>query len=102
MARSTASKSNPSAALPSTALWTGRAGESLAKSLSRVASKRERVVVRRNGKNVAAIVPMEDLAALEKLEDRRDLRAARKALADAKKKGEKPIPWSKAKKALGL
>src|SRR3989338_10375251 len=96
MARSSASKSNSSAAPPSTALWAGREGESLAKSLSRVASKRERVIVRRNGKNVAAIVPMEDLAALEELEDRRDLRAAKKALADAKKKGEKPIPWANA------
>ena len=57
--------------------------------------------MRRNGKSVAAIVPMEDLAALEELEDRRDLRAAKKALADAKKKGEKPIPWAKAKKELG-
>lgn len=76
--------------------------ESLARSLDRVASKRERIIVRRNGKNVAAIVPLEDLAALEELEDRRDLRAARKALADAKKKGEKPIPWAKAKKELGL
>ncbi|OFV90440.1 MAG: hypothetical protein A3H28_10050 [Acidobacteria bacterium RIFCSPLOWO2_02_FULL_61_28] len=73
----------------------------LARSLDRVASKRERVIVRRNGRNVAAIVPMEDLAALEELEDRRDLRAAKKALADAKKKGEKPIPWAKAKKELG-
>ena len=74
----------------------------LARSLDRVASKRERVIVRRNGRNVAAIVPMEDLAALEELEDRRDLKLARKALADAKKKGEKPIPWTKAKKELGL
>ncbi len=57
MARITASKSE----------------ESLAQSLSRAASKRERIIVRRNGKNVAAIVPMEDLAALEELEDRRDL-----------------------------
>ena len=76
--------------------------ESLARTLQRVAGKRERVIVRRSGKNVAAIVSMEDLVALEELEDRRDLRAAKKALADAKRKGEKPIPWAKAKKELGL
>ncbi|MBI1955125.1 MAG: type II toxin-antitoxin system Phd/YefM family antitoxin [Acidobacteria bacterium] len=81
---------------------TSKAKESFAETLRRVASKRERVVVRRKGKNVAAIVPMEDLAALEELEDRRDLKLARKALADAKKKSEKPIPWTKAKKELGL
>ena len=85
-----------------TRITASEAKESLARSLSRVALKRERIIVRRNGKNVAAIVPMEDLAALEELEDRRDLRAAKKALADAKKKGEKPIPWAKAKKELGL
>ena len=78
------------------------ANQAFTRTLNRVASKRERIIVRRNGKNVAAIVPMEDLAALEKLEDRRDLRAAKKALAEAKKKGEKPIPWAKAKKELGL
>ena len=81
---------------------TSEAKRPFAETLDRVASKRERVIVRRNGKSVAAIVPMEDLAALEELEDRRDLRAAKKALADAKKKGEKPIPWAKAKKELGL
>ena len=83
-------------------ITTREASQAFAATLDRVASKRERVIVRRNGKNVAAIVPMEDLAALEKLEDRRDLRAAKKALADATKKGEKPIPWAKAKKELGL
>ena len=76
--------------------------QTFAQTLRRVTSKRERIIVRRNGRSVAAIVPMEDLAALERLEDRRDLRAAKKALADAKKKGEKPIPWAKAKKELGL
>ena len=76
--------------------------ESFARTLHRVASKRERVIVHRNGKSVAAIVPMEDLVELEELENRRDLRAAKKALADAKKKGEKPIPWAKAKRDLGL
>ena len=81
---------------------TSEAKSSFAETLNRVAGKRERVIVRRNGKSVAAIVPMEDLSALEELEDRRDLRAAKKALADAKKKGEKPIPWAKAKRELGL
>ena len=81
---------------------TSTAKESFAETLRRVASKRERVIVRRKGKNVAAIVPLEDLATLEELEDRRDLERAKKALADAKKKGEKPIPWTKAKKELGL
>ena len=83
-------------------ITTREASRTFAKTLTRVARKRERIVVRRNGKSVAAIVPLEDLAALEKLEDRRDLRAAKKAMADARKKGERPIPWARAKKELGL
>ncbi len=79
-----------------------KASQSFRETLNRVASKRERVIVRSQGKDVAAIVPMEDLAALEKLEDRQDLEQATRALADAKKKGERPIPWAKAKRKLGL
>ena len=79
-----------------------KASQSFRETLNRVASKRERVIVCSQGKDVAAIVPMDDLAALEKLEDRQDLEQATKALADAKKKGERPIPWAKAKRKLGL
>lgn len=79
-----------------------KASQSFRETLNRVASKRERVIVRSQGKDVAAVVPMDDLAALEKLEDRQDLEQATRALADAKKKGERPIPWAKAKRKLGL
>ena len=85
-----------------TRISTGNAKQSFAETLHRVASKRERVIVSSQGKDVAAIVPIEDLVALEEMEDRRDLEQAKKALADARKKGEKPIPWAKAKKELGL
>ena len=45
---------------------------------------------------------MDDLALLEAIETREDVKAARKVLADMKRKGEKPIPWDKLKKDLGL
>ena len=83
-------------------ITTHKAKESFAEKLNRVVSKQERIIVRRNGKDVAALVPMEDLVSLEELEDRRDLEEAKRAIADAKRKGEKPIPWAKAKKELGL
>ena len=67
-------------------------------ALNRVAYGKERLVLKRRGKGVAAIVPMEDLEAIEAMEDKIDLAMARKAL---KEKG-KPIPWEKAKKQLGL
>ena len=41
------------------------------------------------------LIPLDDLALIEELEDRRDAEEARKALADGK--GEKPIPWAQAK-----
>ncbi len=51
----------------------------LADALNRVAYGGERVVLQRRGKGVAALVSMEDLALLEMIEDREDLRAALKA-----------------------
>lgn len=68
--------------------------------LSRVEYGHERVAVTRHGKPVAAVVPLEDLEALEALEDALDLAEAAKALAEAKRKGA--APWRKVKKELGL
>ncbi len=47
--------------------------------VNRVIYQGERAVLQRRGKNVAAIVSLEDLARLEALEDEADLRAAKKA-----------------------
>lgn len=74
----------------------------LADTLNRVAYQGERVVLERRGKGVAAIVPMEDLAALERMEDEKDAHEAKKALTDMKRKGLKPIPWEQVKAELGL
>ncbi|MCH7978635.1 MAG: type II toxin-antitoxin system Phd/YefM family antitoxin [Acidobacteria bacterium] len=68
--------------------------------LNRVAYGGERIVLHRRGKDVAALVPLEDFALLEKLEDNIDLKEARTALAEAKKKGT--IPWKKIKADLNL
>ncbi len=59
--------------------------------LNRVAYRGERIVLHRRGKDVAAIVSLEDLQILEELEDARDLKDARAALKEAKKKGTKPL-----------
>ncbi len=73
-----------------------------ADALNRVAYGGERVVLERRGKGVAALVSMEDLALLEAMEEREDVRAAKRALAEMKRKGQKPIPWEKVKAELGL
>jgi prevent-host-death family protein len=79
---------------------TTEARENLAEILNRVAYGKDRVRIARRGKVLAAIVPIEDLEALERLEDEIDLREAKKALADVKKNGA--IPWEEAKEDLGL
>ncbi len=80
----------------------GKVRQDFAETVNRVAYGGERIVLHRRGRNLAALIPLEDLALLEELEDRQDAQEARKALADAKAKGEKPIPWAQAKKKLGL
>ena len=66
-------------------------------ALNTVAYAGERIAINRHGKRVAVLVPVDDLAMLEALEDRFDVALAKKAL---KEKGV--IPWSRAKKKLGI
>jgi prevent-host-death family protein len=67
--------------------------------LGRVAYGHERVIVKRSGKDFAALIPVEDLELLEKLEDEMDLKEALRRLADG---GDKAIPIEQARKELGL
>jgi len=79
---------------------TSVARDSLADTLNRVSYSKERIVIRRHGKDMAALVPIEDLIFLEALEDRMDLEEARAALAEAGEKGT--IPWERVKRDLGI
>ena len=72
------------------------AREHLADLGNRVALRGERVVVERRGKGLFALVPVEDVELLERLENRIDLEAIRAA------KDEPSKPWAEVKKALGL
>ncbi len=76
-----------------------RAREQLADLVNRAAYAKERVGLTRHGRRVAAIVSIEDLALLERLEDRIDLDAARAALAENE---DAPEAWEDVRKALGL
>lgn len=76
------------------------ARDSMSETISRVSYGKERIVIRRHGKELAALVPIEDLRFLEELEDRMDLEEARAALAEAEEQGA--IPWEKVKRELGL
>jgi prevent-host-death family protein len=76
---------------------TVEARDQLSTIINRAAFGKERVVLTRRGKELAAVVPIEDVKLLEDLEDRLDLEAAREAL-----KEEGTIPWEKVKAELGL
>ncbi len=81
-------------------LAAGAARKDLAEILNKVAYGKERIVLQRRGKDVAALVPVEDLALLEELEDRLDLEEARRALADPENRER--ARWEKVKAELGL
>jgi prevent-host-death family protein len=75
-----------------------KARERLAEILNDVAGRGDRVILHRHGKDVAAVIPVDDLALLESLEDRYDVEAARAALAES----DERVAWSDLKKELGL
>lgn len=60
----------------------------------------DRAVIARHGKKLAALVPIEDLELLQALEDKLDLAAAKKVLAESR--GKATVPWKKLKAELGL
>jgi hypothetical protein len=55
--------------------------------ISRVAYGHERVVLERYGRDLIALVPLEDLKLLEALEDRADIEVARAARAEVDTEG---------------
>ena len=71
-----------------------------AEIVNRVAYGRERVLVGRHGKPVAALIPVEDLELLEYLEDQVDARTLRKARKAVEREGA--VPWPKVKADAGL
>ena len=87
-----------------TRLNVSKAREEFPEMLNRAAYGKERTIVSRRGKEMAAVIPIEDLQLLERLAreemDRLDIEAARAALAEARDKGT--ISLAKAKKRLGL
>ena len=70
--------------------------------LERAAKRKERVILTRRGKPVAALVPIEDLNFLEAIEDRLDADEFERAKDEFERSGEPTIPWEKIKAELDL
>ncbi len=66
--------------------------EEYAASINRAAYGKERVRIAREGQDIAAVIPIEDLELLEELEDRLDVLEAFDAIKEAFQKGG-VIPW---------
>jgi len=79
---------------------TVEARKQISEIINRAAFGKERMILTRRGKELVAVVPIEDIKLLEALEDRMDLEEARASLLEAKKKGT--VSWEKIKKELGL
>ena len=62
----------------------------LAEVVNAAKYRKERLVLTRHNKPVAALVPFEDYQLLEALEDKEDLKAALAALDDA---DDELVPW---------
>ena len=78
-----------------TRLNVSKAREEFPEIVNRAAYGNERTIVSRRGKDLAAVIPMDDLPLLERLAleemDRLDLGDARAALAEAEKQGTVPL-----------
>ena len=87
-----------------TRLNVSKAREEFPEIVNRAAYGNERTIVSRRGKDLAAVISMDDLRLLELLAqeemDRIDIEDARAALKEAEEKGT--IPLREARKRLGL
>jgi prevent-host-death family protein len=79
---------------------TADARRNLAELVNRVAYGKERVVLTRHGKQLCALVPIEDLSFLDKLH----AAAERRDIADAlgEQSGGEAVTWAELKRELGL
>ena len=78
-----------------TRLNVSKAREEFPEVVNRAAYGKERTIVSRRGKDLAAVIPIEDLRLLDRLAqeemDRIDLEDARAALKEAEEKGTIPL-----------
>jgi len=76
------------------------AREHFAEVVNRVAYGKERIVLSRRGKPVAAMVSMDDLLLLQALEERADKAAVREAEDESARLGT--IPWETIRRDCGV
>lgn len=73
--------------MTTTSVNTLDAKEGFSELINRVSHNKERIILVRRGKDIAAIVPLEDLALLEESQSKTDLEEAAEALKEARVNG---------------
>jgi prevent-host-death family protein len=81
-------------------LSVGEAREQFADLISKAAFGKERFIITKHGRERVAVIPIEDLRALERYEEEVLLSKTREALEDAKEHGTISIPALKEKYGL--
>lgn len=70
-----------------TSMTTIEAKEEFSELINRVSHHKERILLTRRGKEIAAIIPLEDLLLLQASQDKSDLHDAVEALKEARHQG---------------
>lgn len=73
--------------MSTTYITTIDAKEEFSELVNRVSHNKERIILTRRGKEIAAIVPLEDFLVLEQKQNRNDLEAALEAFQEARTRG---------------
>jgi prevent-host-death family protein len=73
--------------MTTTSITTADAKEEFSELLNRVTHHKERIILTRRGKEIAVIVPLEDLLTLQKSQSKNDLEEAVEALQEARNEG---------------
>ena len=83
-------------------MTTAEARDRFAELLNRTAFGKERVILTRRGKPLVAVIPLEDIALLEELEEQRDTKDFRTARAEFERGNRKTIPLADIAASLGI
>jgi prevent-host-death family protein len=77
--------------MTTTSINTADAKEEFTELVNRVAHHKERIILTRRDKEIAAIVPLEDLKLLEDSQNKNDLAEATEALKEARSQGTRTL-----------
>jgi prevent-host-death family protein len=85
--------------MTTTSINTVEAKEQFSELINRVSHNNERIILTRRGKEIAAIVPVDDLLILLKSQNKTDLQEAVESLKQTRELGS--ITWDDLKEELG-